>query len=72
MTPVTLREIIECLGVTQGRFAQLVGVHPRTVRQWLDRANPTPIPRSVQALAILLNDGDLTIEGLRCVMLECG
>jgi len=69
MTPGTLRAVIETQEISQGRFSQLVGVKPRTVRAWL--ANEYTAPKSVQALALMLDRGWITPADLDHLMEDC-
>lgn len=47
MIPAQLRAALKRLGLTQVAAAQVIGVAPRTVRQWLagDRRIPEPAAR---------------------------
>jgi transcriptional regulator with XRE-family HTH domain len=56
MTPAQLRDIIERGGITQARAAELAGVAPRTMRQYLagDRAIPLSVSGMLCVCLILL------------------
>jgi lambda repressor-like predicted transcriptional regulator len=69
MTPAALRAVIETQGISQGRLSHLVGVNPRSVRAWL--AGEYPAPKSVQALALMLDRGWITPADLDNLMEDC-
>ena len=51
MTPEVLRDIIQRAGITQSRAAELAGVQPRTMRQYL--AGDRTMPLSASGLLCL-------------------
>ena len=54
MTPETIREKREALGMTSGQMARLVGVDPRAWRYW--EAGERPFPASVELVLRALHE----------------
>ncbi len=45
MPPAEVRAALARLGLSQSEWARLIGVNPRTVRNWCADPQRTPVPR---------------------------
>lgn len=61
MTASDLRAILSRLGMTQMQMARILDVDPKTVRRWVSRKNPTPIPRVVAIVMHAADNGQIPL-----------
>lgn len=64
MTSDDLRAILAALGMSQLRLAQVLGVNPVTVRRWVARTKPTPIPTPIARILRLAAAGRINLDEL--------
>jgi DNA-binding transcriptional regulator YiaG len=62
MTPTDLRAILDQLGMSQLRLAAVLGVNPVTVRRWVAKTNPTPIPTPIARILRLAASGRFNLD----------
>jgi len=62
MTSDDLRAILDALGMSQLRLAQVLGVNPVTVRRWVAKTKPTPIPTPVARILRLAAAGKFNLD----------
>lgn len=59
-----LREILARIGMTQLRLATVLGVAPSTVRRWVHKSKPMPIPKTVEIILRLAAEGRINLNEL--------
>lgn len=64
MTASDLRAILAALGMSQLRLAQVLGVNPVTVRRWVAKTKPTPIPEPIARILRLAAAGRINLNEL--------
>jgi transcriptional regulator with XRE-family HTH domain len=62
LSPTDLRAILDQLGMSQLRLAQVLGVNPVTVRRWVSNKRPTPIPEPIARILRLAAAGRINLN----------
>ncbi len=54
MTPAEVRASLARLGLSQSKAARVIGVNPRTVRNWCAEPQRAPVPAYIRLLLRLM------------------